>query len=171
MVFLPDRGSLGLTSSTTSSCTDSSSGPWDEWSATDSLFSFPRPTIFMKDRRRLLESHSLSEQFSSPLNSFREPMVSRYFPANLGRARQEKTHRLNLCSSLFSLTNYLLLHSQHSSLPHQISQIILYKIFIIPLYLNKAPMSLLSTFMFHLLSSFIMSLIFTPTKSTKCFLQ
>lgn len=91
--FLPDSGSLGLTSSTTSSCTGCSSGPWD-WSA-DSFFSFPRPTIFMKDRRRLVESHSLSEQFSSPLmeESLREPRVSRYFPANLD-VKEETPHHI-----------------------------------------------------------------------------
>lgn len=78
--FLPDSGSLGLTSSTG---TDWSSGPWDDWSVMDSFFVFPRPTILMKDTRRLVESPSLSEQFSSPLanDSLREG--SRYFPANL----------------------------------------------------------------------------------------
>ncbi|TNN23577.1 hypothetical protein EYF80_066301 [Liparis tanakae] len=74
---LPDSGSLGFTSSGASSCTGSSSGPCEAFR--DSLLVLPRPTSFMKDRRRLLESASPSGGDASP----REPSESRYRPANL----------------------------------------------------------------------------------------
>ncbi len=128
VLFLPDSGSLGLTSSTASSFTCCSSGPWDEWSAMDSFFSFPRPTIFMKDRRRLVESHSLSEPFSSPLvrDSLRELRVSRYFPANLGGMKEEMSEQTLVStfylnkhpSSIFTLKKLLLCHFISTNSPN-----------------------------------------------------
>lgn len=88
----PDSGSRGFASSTASSrCAGSS--PACGWrSVAASLLVLPRPTIFMKDRRRLTESASLSEQPGSPLKtpSLREPRGSRYFPANLQEEEEEE---------------------------------------------------------------------------------
>lgn len=84
---LPDSGSLGLTSGTSS--TGSSSAPGDpEQLPMDSLF-LPLPTIFSKESLRLVESASLSEH-KSPLGKLSLRRLSRYLPANLQKKKQNK---------------------------------------------------------------------------------